>query len=59
MLFHCSNINTDYPLLSNRWSYKSGYCQIWRFHSVVVQLVGRFEGFRPATSGISRKTSIL
>jgi hypothetical protein len=48
ILFHCSNINTDYPLPSNRVKVEKKHFRNCSFHSTVCSLVSRFKDFKPA-----------
>jgi hypothetical protein len=48
ILFHCSNINTDSPLPSNRVKIEKKHFRNWSFHSTVFSLVSRFKDLKPA-----------
>ena len=48
ILFHCSNINTDSSLSSNRVRVEKKHFRNLSFHSIAFSLVIRFKDLKPA-----------
>jgi hypothetical protein len=59
ILFHCSNINTDSPLSSNRVKVEKKHFRNLSFHSTPCRWLAGLKTSNPLTNATSRKTFIL